>query len=123
MEATEVRSVHADPDTRDLDHRLHDMAWGLLLVLTGVVFLVPERRVPEGAWLLGVAGILIGLNAFRFARGVPISGFSMMLGVLALAAGGGRVLGIDLPLLALCLVIIGASIVLRPLMSRSAHQH
>jgi hypothetical protein len=38
-----------------LDRSLHDIAWGLLLILTGAVWLVPAERVPQGAWLFGVA--------------------------------------------------------------------
>lgn len=111
----------ADSGLKDRDHRLHDIGWGLLLILTGAVFLVPSGQVPEGAWLLGVAVILLGLNGVRYARHIPVSGLSTTLGLLALGAGVGRVLGIDLPLLALCLVVIGTSLVLKPLVSRAAH--
>lgn len=105
----------------DADRRLHDIGWGLLLVLTGAVFLVPATRVPEGAWLLGVAAILLGLNAVRFARHIAVSGLSTTLGLLALAAGAGRVAGVELPLLAICLVVIGLTLVFKPLVARPAH--
>ncbi len=113
--ATHTLSTHP-PEPRDarLDRRLHDVGWGLLLILTGAVSLVPGARVPEGAWLLGVAAILLGVNAVRYVRGIPVSGFTVLLGLFALAAGGSRAVGVDLPLLAICLVVIGASLVLRP---------
>lgn len=41
-------------DTTRLDHRLSDIGWGLLLMLTGLVWIVPEQQVPDGTWLLGV---------------------------------------------------------------------
>ena len=44
----------------DLDHRIHDVGWGLLLALTGVIWMIPAGKVPEGAWLVGVAAILLG---------------------------------------------------------------
>lgn len=100
-----------------LDRRLHDIGWGLLLVLTGVMSMVPGDRVPEGTWLLGVAAILLGLNAVRYTQHLRLSGFSVVLGVFALAAGLARSLGIDLPLFAICLVVIGLSLVLAPLFS------
>lgn len=97
-----------------LDRRLHDVGWGLLLMLTGAVSLVPADRIPEGAWLVGVAVILLGVNIARYAHHIAVSGFTVMLGVLALAAGASRAVGVDLPLLAICLVVIGASLALRP---------
>lgn len=97
-----------------LDRRLHDVGWGLLLILTGVVSLVPADRVPEGAWLLGVAVILLGVNAVRYLRHVAVSAFTVLLGLFALGAGVGRAAGVDLPLLPICLVVIGGSLVVRP---------
>ena len=52
--ATELRSIPVNATNGPLDRRLHDIGWGLLLMLTGMVWLVPAERVPEGAWLLGV---------------------------------------------------------------------
>lgn len=49
----------------DLDHRIHCAAWGFLLAVTGVIWLIPAGKVPEGAWLVGVAAILLGANAVR----------------------------------------------------------
>ena len=31
-----------------LDRQLHDIGWGLLLMLAGMMWLVPAERVPEG---------------------------------------------------------------------------
>ena len=64
-----------------LDRRLHDVGWGLLLMLTGMIWLVPAERVPEGAWLLGVAAILIGVNVVRDVKHITVSGFSLVLGL------------------------------------------
>ena len=60
-------SIGGTPDRRAaLDMSLQDIAWGLLFTLTGAVWLVPADRVPQGAWLFGVAAILIGVNAVRY---------------------------------------------------------
>ncbi len=99
------------------DQHLGDIGWGLLLVLTGLVWVVPAEAVPAGAWLFGVAAILLGLNAFRYATGVALNIFSMVLGLVALIGGLGQSLGSDLPLLAICLILIGSSLVLKPLLS------
>ena len=39
-----------DPSWR----RLRKSPWGLLLMLTGLAWIVPEQQVPDGTWLLGV---------------------------------------------------------------------
>lgn len=54
------------PDKVQLDHRVGDVGWGLLLMLTGVVWLVPAGMVPPGTWLFGVAAILLGVNLVRY---------------------------------------------------------
>lgn len=103
-----------------LDRRLHDIGWGLLLMLTGIIWLVPAERVPDGAWLLGVAAILLGVNAVRYLKHIRVSGFSLVLGVAALLAAFSRVWRTDLPVLAICLLVIGASLVARPLLTKTS---
>jgi hypothetical protein len=116
--------MSANPTTRTgpagLDGRLSDIGWGLLFVLTGLVWMFPAQQVPEGAWLFGVAAILIGVNVVRYLRHMAMSGFSLVLGFLALLAALGQIWRVDLPLLAICLVIIGGSLVIKPLLTRAA---
>ena len=103
-----------------LDRRLSDIGWGLLFMLTGLVWMVPAEQVPQGTWLFGVAAILIGVNVVRRLNHVPMSGFSLVLGVLALFAALGQLWSVNLPLLAICLFVIGASLVLKPLLTQTA---
>ena len=93
--------------------RLDEIGWGLFLMMIGTIWLVPS--VPQGTWLIGTGVLILALNAIRYGTGHHVSVFSSMLGVLALAAGLGELLGIKLPLFAICLVAIGAWIVVKPL--------
>lgn len=102
-----------------IDSRLHDVGWGLLLLITGVFWLVPRERVPEGAWLLGVAAVLIGLNVVRAWAHIRVNAFSLLLGMAALLAALSRLWWPDLPLLGICLVVIGASLALKPLFTKA----
>jgi hypothetical protein len=113
-------SEKPDADAARVDHRLSDIGWGLLFMLTGFIWMVPEQQVPEGTWLIGVAAILIGLNVVRYLKHIPMSGFSLVLGSLALLAALGQLWRVDLPLLAICLLVIGASLVAKPWLTRSA---
>ena len=102
-----------------LDRRLHDIGWGLLLMLTGMIWLVPADRVPEGAWLLGVAAILLGVNVVRYLKHITVSGFSLVLGFAALLAAFSRIWRTDVPVLAISLRISGASLVAKPLLTKA----
>ena len=95
------------------DKRLDDLAWGLFLVMTGGLWLLPQDRVPSGAWLLGTGLILLALNAIRYFTGRAVSVFTLLLGVLAFVGGIAEFSGLSLPLFALCVVVVGAGIMLR----------
>jgi hypothetical protein len=57
--------------------------------------------------------ILLGLNAVRRIRGLKTSGFGIIVGLIASAAGIGRILGQDLPLVPILLIIFGVGLVVR----------
>ena len=109
-----------------LDKRLETAGWALLLISTGVVWMAPKGLVPEGAWLIVFGLILAGVNAARKLNGIPVSGFGIALGVLALGLGGAQVAGsllgraLDLPVLALWLVALGVIVLARELRSNLA---
>lgn len=113
-------STQTGSDEAQLDRRLSEVGWGLLFILTGLIWIAPVQQVPQGAWLLGVAVILIGVNVVRYLKHIAISGFSLVLGFLALLAAAGQFWRVDLPLLAVCLLVIGASLVAKPLLTRAA---
>ncbi len=95
--------------------RLDEIGWGIFLIMIGTIALVPS--VPQGTWLIGTGVLLLLLNAIRYRTQVGWSGFSTALGVLALMAGLSELIGIKLPLFAICLVVLGAAMVLKHLVS------
>ncbi len=90
-----------------LEERLHDFGWGLLLVVVGTILLLPSERVPHGSWLIAAGIILLGLNVVRALYGLRTSGFSLVLGALALIAGLGEFFAVNVPLIAVGLIMIG----------------
>lgn len=103
-----------DPGKGALNRRLEDIGWGLLLILTGGILLVPDERVPQGFWLIGAGIILLGSNLVRYLNGIAVTWFSTIMGLFALAAGAGEYSGMDLPLLPIFLIIIGARLLFKP---------
>jgi hypothetical protein len=105
------------------DERVEDLAWAVLLIAAGIILLLPSQRVPQGIWLVAAGTTLLALNAARYIRRRAISVFTSVLGVIALAGGVGDLAGIDLPLLALTLIALGAIVVLKPLIPRRSGGH
>lgn len=93
--------------------RLDEIALALGLVMTGALWLAPKAMFPEGSWLAGVGLIVLGLNAVRRLRGLKASGFGVIVGLSALAAGTGRIIGQDLPLVPILLIGLGLGLVVR----------
>ncbi|NPV09390.1 MAG: hypothetical protein HPY83_15700 [Anaerolineae bacterium] len=102
---------------RRLNSRLETIGWGLFLIMLGGLGLVPDERVPSGTWLLGVGLILLGLNAARYYYGIKTSGFTIVLGILALGSGLGDFVGVDLPWFPIILILAGAALLYRTLLS------
>ncbi|MGI6206881.1 MAG: hypothetical protein ACOYEW_01595 [Anaerolineae bacterium] len=107
---------------RSLNSRLETIGWGLFLIMLGGLGLVPNALVPEGAWLLGVGVILLGLNAARYRYGIKTSGFTIVLGIIALGSGLSSLLGVNLPWFPLLLIIGGAVLLFRTLVPGRADQ-
>jgi hypothetical protein len=93
--------------------KMEKAAWGICLIMTGALWLVPQAWAPEGTWLTGVGIILLGLNAARHLRGLKTDAFGMVVGFSALVAGVGRVLGSTLPFVPLLLVVLGAAMIIK----------
>ncbi len=113
MEETHVATTPDVP--RAASKRFDELAWALFLILIGAIWLLPAGTVPEGTWLVGAGLILLGVNAARGLKGIKSSGFGIALGVLALVAGLGHLVGVKVPVFAILFILIGASIILRPL--------
>jgi hypothetical protein len=109
-----------DPPKLMLSKRLDAIGWGLLLILTGALWLVPDQPAIPGVWLLGTGVLLLVLNGVRYRMGISVSGLTTLLGTVALVAGLGEYFSVRLPLLAIFLIVVGGSIVLKPLVARKA---
>lgn len=118
---TALRDEHArDASDLALDRRLDAVGWGLFLIMTGAIWLVPDTQLPQGIWLIGTGVLLLAINAVKRAKGLAAAPFMVFLGVVALAAGLADLVGLQLPLIAICFIAIGVGILLRVFMPRAA---
>ncbi len=105
----------------ELNKRLESIGWGAILVTIGIIGLVPQH-VPHGTWLIAAGLILLSLNVVRYLNRIAMRGLSLVLGILALLAGLGEAFGVDLPLFAISLIVIGGCILLKRVIEREPAQ-
>lgn len=116
---SQAKDVEAT-DKQALNKRLESIGWALFLIMIGGIGLVPNSQVPVGTWSIGVGLIMLGLNLARYLNGIRMSGFTLVLGTVAVLTGVGEFSGLDLPVFAILLILIGASIILTPLFERES---
>ena len=98
-------------NVQKLNHKFEAIAWGAFFIWWGITELFPS--LPDGMGAVGIGLILLGLNAARSLNGIPASGFTTTLGILALVLGGLELarpvlhLPFELPVFAICLIVIG----------------
>ncbi len=99
-------------DWKITDGLLNDLGWGVLLVAVGVVWLIPSGRLPSGTWMI-VAGIVVLLfSAARVIHKLPVSWFSLAVGILALIAGIGTAINVHIPIFPIGMIVIGLCMLL-----------
>ena len=121
---SQVAAQDAKPDAGQstekaaLNKRLESIGWGFFLVMAGGSILIPHDVAPNGLWTIGVGLIMLGLNAARYFNGIKMSGFTTVLGIIAVAVGIAELLGFDILGGALLLIILGVYLLLKPYFDR-----
>lgn len=101
-----------------LNKRLESIGWGCFLIMLGGFALVPGDVIPKGVWSIGVGAIMLGLNVARYMNGIRMSGFTTVLGILAVLGGLMDFAGYEELGGAFLLIIIGAYLILKPWFDR-----
>src|SRR5512135_3930612 len=78
--------MDAEKEERDLG----TLAWGMLFIWCGIWWglLEPSQLLPAGTGAIGIGLILLGVNAVRTLKGIPINLFSTTIGCLFLMLAG-----------------------------------
>ena len=98
-------------NVRTVNQKLETVAWAAFFIWWGITELF--QALPPGIGALGIGVILLSLNAARRQNGLPTSGFTITLGILALVLGGLELasallhLPIELPIFAILLIVLG----------------
>ena len=113
-ERSEKPKMVVDPEKESLNKRLETIAWGLFLIMLGGFMFVPHEIIKGGWWSIGVGLIMLGLNAARYWKGLKMSGFTTVLGILSVIGGVLDLTGLVKIEGAVLLIILGAYLLLRP---------
>jgi hypothetical protein len=110
----EEQPAPVDEAKAALNKRLEIIGWGCFLVMVGCFIFVPHKIVDSGFWSIGVGLIMLGLNTARYYYHIRISGFTTVLGILALCAGIAQLAGWDKFGGAVLFIILGAYLIFKP---------
>jgi len=108
--------------TQSIKRNFEAIAWGALFIWWGITVMIPT--LPEGTGALGIGLILIGVNVARSLNGVPVSRFSITLGILALIWGGLELIGVlmslpfEMPISAILLIALGVIVIIPELSAK-----
>ena len=95
-------------DSLSKNRNIDALAWGALFIWWGLTLLI---HFPAGVGLIGVGLILLAASAARYFQGMRVSGFTTVIGVLALVWGllelAGTVLPAALPVFPILLIVLG----------------
>ena len=110
--------------TRSLNRNFETIAWGALFIWWGITVMVPSM--PNGSTAFGTGLILIAVNIARRLNGIPMSSFSITIGILALIWGGLELIGVlvglpfELPIFAILLIALGLIVLIPGLKARQS---
>lgn len=93
--------------------RVDTVGWGLLLVAIGAVSLMPAM--PDGAWLVAAGIVMLGASAVRAWMRLAVHGVTVVVGIVALAAGAFTVAHFTSEVGPLVLIVLGLTLVVEAL--------
>ena len=96
--------MHTRYEIERYNQRLDRVGWSLAAIVTGSVLL---WQAPISVWLIGTAVILLGMNLARLIQHIPMSNFTLVLGITVLIMGSGFARGVNLLLIPRLLVVCG----------------
>lgn len=124
----EPPAIIQDPEKVALNKRLVLVAWGFFLIfLVGfiVAFIFGYHDLVNnnifwsiGIWSIGVGVILLGLNLTRYFYKIKMSGFTTILGILALISGFAQLFGLVAYEWIFLLILLAAYLILRPWLNK-----
>ena len=104
---------------RSVNKRLETAGWGLLLLWSGTMMLLPgDLGVLWHVWLIGAGAILLGASAVGLALRLRPTWGTIVLGVVGLVSGIGGLAGVSIPVIGLAVIVFGLLLVVTAIRSK-----
>jgi len=107
-ESTNHTEEFKTTEKHGLSGKMDAVGWGLFFIWIGIVFLL---NVGTGVGLLGVGIITLGMQVVRKYFNLKLEKFWIVLGVLFLVGGLWELSKVQLPLVAILLIVAGLVII------------
>jgi len=112
-------TIETTSTRRDLNKRLETAGWGLLLLWSGTLMLLPgDLGVLWHVWLVGAGAILLGVSIVGLALRLRPTWGTIVLGVVGLVSGIGGLAGVAIPVIGLAVIVFGLVLVMTAVRSR-----
>lgn len=105
---------------RSLNKRLETAGWGLLLLWSGALMLLPgDLGMLWHVWLVGAGVILLGASVVGLALRLKPTWGTIVLGVVGLVSGIGGLAGVPIPVIGVGVTVLGLLLVITGIRSRA----
>jgi len=118
----EVKYMSMTTEKKGLNKRLETTSWGIFFVgLGGILAVESIYKIDiKGGIFITIGLLLIALNAIRYQKQIPISKFTLFIGIIVLLIGVSDFAGFKLPVFETVLVVIGLFILLGAISRKSS---
>ena len=111
---SEVKYLSMTPEKKALNKRLETASWGIFFVGLGAVLAVQSIYGFDikGGIFTVIGLVLVALNAVRHQKQIPVSKFTLFIGIVVLLIGVSDFVGLKLPVFETIIILIGLFILL-----------
>jgi len=110
----EVKYMSMTTEERALNKQLETVSWGIFFIgLGGILAVQSIYKIDiKGGIFITIGLLLMALNAIRYQRQIPVSKFTLFIGIVVLLVGVSDFAGFKLPLFETVIILVGLFILL-----------
>jgi len=118
----EVRYASMTAEKKVLNKQLETASWGIFFIgLGGILAVQSIYKIDiKGGIFITIGLLLVALNAIRYQKQIPVSKFTLFIGIIVLLIGVSDLAGFKLPLFETIIVLIGLFILLGAISRKSS---
>jgi len=118
----EVKYMSMTTEERALNKQLETVSWGIFFIgLGGILAVQSIYKIDiKGGIFITIGLLLMALNAIRYQRQIPVSKFTLFIGIVVLLVGVSDFAGFKLPLFETIVILVGLFILLGAISRKSS---